>query len=239
VTAPAAGAAALQRQAKALGDPTRYAIFCYLRDTDRPVDIAELTEHLEVHHNAIRQHLAKLVEADLVVEGKAPSTGRGRPRLRYSVGPAADARWGAGGPYERLSLLLTEIIRSGDSPIEVGRRAVRPRRLGAPPSTAATAVDDLVEEMARQGFEPQIRHRGERFEVELQACPFASSAAADPDTVCNLHLGMAYGVADEVGGLQVDELVPHDPMRGHCQLHGHMAPPKPVELEASPEPATS
>ena len=53
----------LQEQARALGDPTRHGIFRYVADAARPVDIAELTEHFGVNHNAIRQHLAKLVRA--------------------------------------------------------------------------------------------------------------------------------------------------------------------------------
>ena len=74
----------LQQQARALGDPTRHEVFRYLVDAARPVDVPELTEHFGLNHNAIRQHLAKLVDADLVVEETAPSTGRGRPRLRYT-----------------------------------------------------------------------------------------------------------------------------------------------------------
>ena len=70
----------LQAQARALGDPTRHAIFRQIADAGRPVGIAELTEQFDVHHNAIRQHLAKLVAAGLLVEAKAPTNGRGRPR---------------------------------------------------------------------------------------------------------------------------------------------------------------
>ena len=61
----------LQEQARALGDPTRHAIFRYLADAGTPVDVAELTEHFGLNHNAIRQHLAKLVHAGLVTEGRA------------------------------------------------------------------------------------------------------------------------------------------------------------------------
>ena len=105
----------LQEQARALGDPTRHAIFRYLADAGTPVDVAELTEHFGLNHNAIRQHLTKLVHAGLVTEGRAPSSGRGRPRLNYEIHPSAESRWGATGPYERLSLLLSEMLRTGDS----------------------------------------------------------------------------------------------------------------------------
>src|SRR5207237_7183900 len=118
-------------QARALGDPTRHAIFRYVADAGTSVDVAELTKHFGLNHNAIRQHLAKLVRASLVTEEQGPSTGRGRPRLNYRMHPTAESRWGAAGPYERLSLLLSEMIRTGDSAVEVGRRAGRRQRLGA------------------------------------------------------------------------------------------------------------
>lgn len=210
----------LQHQARALGDPTRHELFRFIVDAGRPVDVAQLTEHLGFHHNAIRQHLAKLVEAELVVESTAPPAGRGRPRLQYTLNPSADSRWGVTGPYERLTLLLTEIIRTGDSPVEVGRRAGR--RSTAVASGGADPVDVLVGAMARHGFEPEAIRSGNQVDIVLGACPFETTALVDPDTVCGLHLGMAYGATDAVGGLVVDELLTRDPRRGACRLRCHI-----------------
>jgi predicted ArsR family transcriptional regulator len=212
---------ALQQQARALGDPTRHEVFRYIADAERPVDVAELTEHLELHHNAIRQHLAKLVEADLVSEGIAQRVGRGRPRLCYTVHPSAESRWGVTGPYERLTLMLTEVIRSGDSPVAVGRRFGARSR---PRNGAAEPVANLVDAMERHGFEPTTTRRGDKVDIVLNACPFETTALADPDTVCALHLGLAQGVAEPLGGLIVDELIPRDPRRGACRLRCHVEP---------------
>jgi len=221
----------LQQQARALGDPTRHEVFRYLADAGRPVDVAELTRHFGLNHNAIRQHLAKLVAAGLLVERTAPSTGRGRPRLQYSVDPSADSRWGVTGPYERLSLWLSEIVRTGDTPVEVGRRAARRQRMRTQEAEAADPVAALSEQMARHGFDPVVTHVGDNVEVTLRECPFATTALADPDTVCGLHLGIAHGVAESVGGIVVDELVPRDPRHAHCQLRCHLEavdPPEPA-----------
>src|SRR5690606_28841321 len=204
----------LQRQARALGDPTRHAIFRYVADADGPVGVAELTAHFRLNHNAIRQHLAKLVAARLLVESKARPSGPGRPRLVYAVDPAAESRWGAVGPYERLSRLLVEIIRTGESPDEIGRRAADEIRV-TPPSDDPIA--DIVTAMARQGFDPEVRRTGAHTEVVLHACPFASAARAGPDTVCSLHLGLAEGLAGDTG-VVVEELVAHDPRRAGCRL---------------------
>jgi predicted ArsR family transcriptional regulator len=212
----------LQQQARALGDPTRYDMFRYIADAERTIDVAELTEHFGLNHNAIRQHLAKLVDAGLVREQTAPSTGRGRPRLQYVLDPGADSRWGVAGPYERLSLWLAEIVRTGDDPVEVGRRAGRRRRLGRGADT--DPVTEIVEQMARHGFDPALRRSGPNLDITLRTCPFASTALADPDTVCELHLGIAYGVAESLDGLVIDELVPKDPRRAHCRLRCHLEP---------------
>jgi predicted ArsR family transcriptional regulator len=214
----------LQREARALGDPTRHAIFRHLAAASAPVDVAELTELLGLNHNAIRQHLAKLVEAGLVAERTARREGGpGRPRLVYEVGPGADSRWGVTGPYERLSLLLAEVVRTGRSPLEVGRAAGRGVRSERAPGDEDDVVA-VVDAMARQGFEPEVRRRGTRTEVVLHACPFASTALDDPDTVCALHLGMAQGVAEGTE-LVVDELVRKDPRRAGCRLRLHREPP--------------
>jgi predicted ArsR family transcriptional regulator len=222
----------VQKQARALGDPTRYQVFRYLADADQPVDVAELTAHVGLNHNAVRQHLAKLVAADLVRETTAPPTGPGRPRLLYSLDPAVGGNWGVAGPYERLAVLLTEIIRTGDTPLEVGRRAGQreQRQIWGAPGDAA---DQLTEMMNRQGFEPQLHRRGDRAEMVLHACPFASAALNDPDTVCTLHLGLAEGFAQPTGTLTVDELVAKDPRRALCRLRLHHSPSPPAPNSSS------
>jgi len=210
----------LQRQARALGDPTRHQVFRVLADAARPVDVAELTEHFGLNHNAIRQHLAKLVAAELIVEAKAPVRGRGRPRLVYELDPRTESRWGVSGPYERLALWLAEMVRTGDSPVEVGRRAGRRQRLGD--QGQILGVDLLVDQMARHGFDPTVHETQGEVEVVLRSCPFASAALADPDTVCQLHLGIAQGLVENADGLEVVELIPKDPRRAHCRLRCHV-----------------
>jgi predicted ArsR family transcriptional regulator len=215
--------AALQEQARALGDPTRHGIFRYIAEAARPVDVAELTEHFGLNHNAIRQHLAKLVDAGLVTETHAPSSGRGRPRLLYRLDPSAESRWGVAGPYEQLSVMLAEILRTGDSAFDVGKRSVSPQRDA---EDSDDPVGIVVEAMERRGFEPVVRNaRGNRVDVVLRTCPFESAVLADPDTICDLHLGIAEGVAELAGErLVVDELAAHDPRRANCRLRMHFEP---------------
>ncbi len=214
----------MQVQARALGDPTRHGVFRYVVDAGRAVDVPELTAHLGLNHNAIRQHLAKLVSAGLLVQSTAAPSGRGRPRLLFAAPQAALDRWGPVGPYERLSVLLTEIIRTGETPVEVGRRtgALTPAHHPSDP------VEHLRSEMDRHGFAPEVRVRGRWVDVVLGICPYASTVLADPATVCALHLGLAQGAAAATGDrLVVDDLVAKDPRRAGCRLRCHLEPEGP------------
>lgn len=207
-------AATLQQQARALGDPTRHAIFRHIADAEEPVDIAQLNRAFPLNHNAIRQHVAKLVEAGLVVASTAPGTGRGRPRRVYRVNPAAEGRFDTTGPYERLCQLLVEIIRTGRDATDVGRRAADRFRVRAP---SGDPVADINAAMARQGFDPEVRPTDDGVEIVLHNCPFESAALADRSTVCALHLGIAEGLADDPN-VHVDELVAYDPRKADCRL---------------------
>ncbi len=211
----------LQVQARAHGDPTRHEIYRYLVEAGTDVDVAELTDHVGLNHNAVRQHLAKLVDAELVEEARARPSGRGRPRLLYRVAPTAESRWGVAGPYERLAVLLAEVVRTGDAPEAVGARAGRRLIMGGS-GASVDAVARFEDAMARQGFDPTVQARGDEVEVVLRSCPLASAVLADADTVCQLHLGLARGAAEAIGGIEVDQLEPKDPRRAHCRLRCHL-----------------
>lgn len=217
----------LQEQARALGDPTRHAIFRHLAHATRPVGIAELNVQFPLNHNAIRQHLAKLVAAGLVLEARAEVTGRGRPRLVYEIDPSVEGQWGITGPYERLSRLLVEIIRTGLDPVEVGRRAADQFRV---PSASGDVVADVNAAMARQGFDPVVHTNRGGTEIVLHNCPFATSALADRETICALHLGIAEGLTDGTPA-GVTELVGYDPRKADCRLR--------IRVAASDEPKKS
>jgi predicted ArsR family transcriptional regulator len=242
--------ATVQEQARALGDPTRHGIFRHVADAAAPVDVAELTAHFGINHNAVRQHLAKLVGAGLLTASTARSRGPGRPRLRYEVAPAVESRWGVVGPYERLSVLLTELARSGDPPVVVGERAGRQARppgspgdvVGAVPGDAVVTAYDTVAvlsgAMARLGFEPEVRRRGPHVELVLGVCPFAAAVLVDADTVCSLHLGLARGLIEGTD-VSVDGLVVNDPREARCCLRLTIPPSGPASAEPDMHEETS
>jgi predicted ArsR family transcriptional regulator len=52
----------------------------------------------------------------------------------------------------------------------------------------------------------------------LDRCPFVEVAVTDPATVCQLHLGLAEGVATELSEGAVVDLVAKDPRQAGCRL---------------------
>ena len=78
--------------------------------------------------------------------------------------------------------------------------------------------------MERHGFEPTADRRGKKVDIVLGACPFATTAFADPDTVCGLHLGLAHGAAEEIGGIVDRRTRPTRSRRGTCRLRCHVEP---------------
>jgi predicted ArsR family transcriptional regulator len=205
------------RQAKALGDPTRHAIFRAVVDNDGPVDVAGLTARFGLNHNAIRQHLNKLCAAGLIIEEVGSRSGPGRPRLQYRPALAANEDWGIPTPYEELSVLLVQVLASGRSPREVGVEAGR--RMAAELPKTADPVDRIEINAARQGFEPRRVERRSSVDLVLGRCPFQAPAIAAPDIICQLHLGLAEGIAQAADdSLEVTGLIVRDPRRAGCRL---------------------
>lgn len=207
----------LSEQARALGDPTRFAVFRYIDESALPVGVAELTRHFGLNHNAIRQHLAKLRDAELVVEEVDAPRGPGRPTLSYRPMPGAADRWEGTSAYERLAALLVEVTR-GVSVHDAGYTAGR-EMASALPADARAA--DAVETITRRlGFEPHREHDDDgRLSIVLDHCPFASLAEHAPELVCELHRSLAAGIADATAGdMAVTDLVIRPPATAGCRV---------------------
>ncbi|MGH9171844.1 MAG: helix-turn-helix domain-containing protein [Acidimicrobiales bacterium] len=91
----------LQQQARALGDPTRHRLSRYIAEAPDPVGVADLTAFVRLNHNAVRQHLAVLKDAGLVLEAVEDRRRRGGdagarcqhvPRLVVHTRPVANRR---------------------------------------------------------------------------------------------------------------------------------------------------
>ncbi len=215
----------LQHQAQALGDPSRFTIFEYIADSAAPVGVAELTELMGFNHNAIRQHLMKLLDADLITESTEKRTTRGRPRLTYQARTDAFDRFQnrPGGSYQRLAAMLLDMAASGDSAYEVGRRSAStnarsPKPVGLEPDDPQPDIEEIVGAVANRleidGFSPSVKGS----KIKLGRCPFADLAAVEPGVVCELHRGLIDGCVELLPGSVEAVLTPKPPGRAGCTV---------------------
>lgn len=177
-----------------------------LQAADEPLTPQSMALALGVHHTAVRQHLTILGTAGLVEAVHLPPQGRGRPRVAYRALGDPD-------PYQRLSTMLADAVGEGLTPREAGRRHGREV---APSPDGAIAT--LVAETDRLGFHPRVRDGRGRLEVVLDACPFAEVAATAPHVICQLHLGIAEGIVERTGDIEIVDLRPADPHTAGCRL---------------------
>lgn len=181
---------------KALGDDTRYRIYTWLRDADRPCSVTEVAARFDLHANTVRPHLEHLRDAGLVRLDATPQGGVGRPQHRYTAVAAQLDASRADEAHELLARMLAALClrvkASAELAVAVGRELGR--ELADPGEGDAIEVLDAT--MARLGFEPVTDRSG----VVFTRCPFRELATAYPDLVCSLHRGLTEGVLDTVGG---------------------------------------
>jgi predicted ArsR family transcriptional regulator len=72
--------------------------------------------------------------------------------------------------------------------------------------------------MQRRGFRPHRTVKGPKVDFVLGRCPFEDVATTNPAAVCQLHLGLAEGLAQGLGGLEVEDLVIKNPRRAGCRV---------------------
>ncbi|MEI7547001.1 MAG: helix-turn-helix domain-containing protein [Actinomycetota bacterium] len=196
-------------RAKALSTSSRVGILAHLRRAETALTAADLARAMAMHHTAVREHLALLVEAGLVRGVGLPVIGPGRPRTGYLIVERVDSA----AAYRSLAAMLAEAVRGGLTARESGRLA----GMRVTPS-AGGAITTLRDEAERLGFQPQVRVNGKVHEVVLKKCPFEDIAAERPETVCEVHLGIAEGVCEQTGGAVVDGIRLADPRKGGCRI---------------------
>lgn len=187
MTLPKPTADLAARRARALADATRRALLDHLQSSG--VDVRTLATRTGLHDNAVRQHLAVLRDAGLVVEELDREHRVGRPRTLYrATGDATTIN-----PFERLAALLAEVAAGADVRdvgMAEGAALAAARGAGDP-------ADVLAHLAATQGFAVHVDRHAEGVRIVLDRCPFA--AIAGP-VVCGLHRAIADGVARAAGG---------------------------------------
>lgn len=203
-----------------LSQPTRARIFELLVERRRGLRIEELADVLGLHASAVRQHLHRMLAAQLV-ERTPVAGGRGRPHFEWSVAPGAEPTDSPPTSYGDLAAWLTEMAGSG--PAAMGRAERTGRRIGhdiAPRGGDAPPAETFQSTLAALGFGPRVT-RGQKGGVayRLENCPYRKAVEQNPEVICALHRGLTEGLLDVIAPeAQLTEFRPKDPCTAGCML---------------------
>lgn len=99
-----------------LSDPTRYSIYEYIIEADKPVTVKEVAEEVDIHSNVARLHLTKLTDVHLIDSYINQKRGSGRPNRLYVTSEEAIEISFPFRDYKLLSSITLEAIaKLGDA----------------------------------------------------------------------------------------------------------------------------
>lgn len=188
--------------------PMRAEVLHLLREVAEPVPVARVAAAVGLHPNTTRFHLDALTDAGLVTREVEHRTQPGRPKVLYQA-----ARGHRGNRYQELAAAMVRHFAAG-----LADRSERARAAGESWGEELRTdlqrtlpeqepLDRLVGCMAELGYDPRLETDPEHVLV-LRPCPFLDLAGADPDVVCQLHLGLARGLLGPNQPWQVVSLQP-------------------------------
>jgi predicted ArsR family transcriptional regulator len=186
-----------------LMSPQRARVLERLQHALSPATVEETATRMRMHPNTARKHLDALVQRGLATREQAPAVGRGRPAWSYSAAdeqrePDPRVRDYAG----LASALAAQISRTSTDPeadaLAAGQAWGRSLVEDTPAGSPAYARTKVVELFAELEFDPQTDARATT--VRLRRCPLLDSARAHPEVVCPVHLGIARGALERLGG---------------------------------------
>lgn len=208
----------LEPLTKALGDPTRRAIYLWVRARGGAT-AAEVAEHVGVHANVARHHLERLVDAGFLTAAPDRNhTHVGRPSKRYRAVATSTILDDVAAQLELLVSLVGRLLEelpaeraaaiAYDVGLAHGRTAATMLRPDAEPDT-----DVVAEALRRSGF-PSLQAGTDV--LRQDGCPFGTLASVHP-VLCATERGVLDGLLRE---LSADALTARSVRResGGCEV---------------------
>lgn len=196
-----------------LNDASRRRLYAYVVAAATPVTRDQASTALDIDRASVAYHLDKLVEEGLLAVSFARPPGRGgpgagRPAKHYE---RADREFSVTVPPRDYRLAAELLARAAESDVGGSVRRALEQAAGDFGRELARGDDshDLVEHLARQGFEPY----DDDGVVRLRNCPFHQLAREHTELVCGMNLALLSGVVDALG---VDARARLDPAPGRC-----------------------
>lgn len=242
---------------RALASSSRVEILYVLQEQgELPLD--DIAESVRLHHNTVREHLDRLIDAGFVERKPEHRGTRGRPRMLYRAAEAPGHKSLDVTFREHfMKLLVAGYGKAIESPATAAQRAgtqwaaqALGARQGSADGGAATVEQETAPADDAQGtadarlqlaaLEVHLDDLGlapevdvAELKVHLRRCPFVDLARERTEVVCSVHLGVARGILAHEGGPVVAEKL--DPMVGpsHCILHLSMLDEGQIETDSA------
>ena len=189
---------------KALADETRLSIIQFLSDREDGCSVKELAKVFNLHSNAVRQHLSKLSEAELIISESVKGDGSGRPLRIYKKSGSQAVAHLVPRDYKLLcEILLGLVVAKGLGPDEVrsfGRKwgeewAGRLVSAGVMDRSPHAIARFVSEQFGAWGFEPVIQEvGGSGIQIKLGNCSFKEAVDMNPEVICPLLHGVLDGM---------------------------------------------
>jgi predicted ArsR family transcriptional regulator len=209
---------ALTAITSAFGDPTRRAIYLYVREHAGPdsdgITTTQVAEQFGLHPNVARHHLDKLAAGGylaLATSTRPAGGGAGRPSKRYhAVEGGVTGEFPVRSDDLVLSLLgrsLAMLPRDAAEQMaeEVGREygvAMAAgltghdhdgSRLAAGHRSLRSAMQAVADALSAHGFAAHTEKRNDQLRIVNQHCPFGDVAIEHP-VICAVDRGMVKGM---------------------------------------------
>lgn len=218
---PKAFSATVSAITSAFGDPTRRAVYLYVRDndgsqgagTDKGVTAAQVAEKFDLHPNVARHHLDKLAAGgylEVNVE-RADGAKAGRPSKHYRSVEKLDLEFPVKSDDLVLSLLGKALAAlppdiAHTLAEEVGQEYGQALAAGLTGGDEATghrslrsAMQAVADALTAHGFAAHADQRNNQLRIITNHCPFGDVAIENP-VICAVDRGMVKGMLKSLYG---------------------------------------
>ena len=169
------------------------------------MSVSDLARIFSLHPNAIRQHLARLEQAGLVISRPHREGAAGRPRRVYQANPEPVTFGSPAHPMSALVSLLEESLAllpaDRDLLVAFGRAwgrawARRRRRESGLPRSRRGRAELLAGELAAWGWEPSTRRDDGSIHLETGRCLFRGGPPGQNHRSCAVEEGLLTGLVE-------------------------------------------
>lgn len=214
VKTPKSFSATVSAITSAFGDPTRRAVYLFVRESQNGTTASQVAEKFDLHPNVARHHLDKLSAGgylEVAVE-RAEHGGAGRPSKHYRAASAGDILDFPVRSDDLVLSLLGKALAALPAEIaqtiaeEVGQEYGKAMAAGlaghdfaAGQKSLRSAMQAVADALTAHGFAAHADNRNNQLRIVTSHCPFGDVAIENP-VVCAVDRGMVKGMLSALYG---------------------------------------